>query len=252
MSQDLHWGERPFALVPTPTWKADKPDVIEDITTEMVLAHNVILRGLNAIYNQAGWVQPDDVNSFLNFITVWYAIVEAHHGGEEKHFFSWVEENTGVPELMNGNREQHAAFHNGLEEFMAYTHRCLDGQETYDGTKIVSLIDVFGSVFQKHLTDEIPTLLALEKYADKLQDIRKEMDRHAGEGMEMGMGKLPIALVVHDVTWENGKWTKFPPVPWIFMFILRNVLARIHADWWKFGPCDLHGKPRPQYAAAPA
>ncbi len=238
----------------------------------MALAHNLILRGLNAIYNQAPWVKPADAKSFLYFIDTWHALVDAHHAGEEDEFFPWIDETTGVPGLMDTNREQHTAFHGGVEDLKAYTTQCIEGKETFDGAKVVRLIDSFGTVFQEHLAAEIPNLMALEKYADKLENIKKEMMKRAEKGMvsgeqswlenyaaanpakqDMGMGRVSVALHVHDVTWENGRWSDFPPVGWFLTFVLRNIFARIHSDWWKFAPCDVYGRPKPQqYAGPPA
>ena len=57
----------------------------------MALAHNMLLRGLNAIYKQAPWVQPQDIPSFVEYCRHWVAAITIHHAGEEKNLFPWIE-----------------------------------------------------------------------------------------------------------------------------------------------------------------
>ena len=66
---------------------------------------------------------------------------------------------------MDGNLEQHKTFHGGLEVFDEYVNEVLAGKQEYDGKKVVELIDAFGKVLTEHLSDEIPTLLALREYS---------------------------------------------------------------------------------------
>lgn len=82
-------------------------------------------------------------------------------------FFDKIEKVTGQPGLMSGNREQHAAFHGGLDAYLAYTAAVESGAEKYDGKKLRSLLDAFMPTLQEHLEDEITDLMALEKYEDK-------------------------------------------------------------------------------------
>ncbi|KAF5133487.1 hypothetical protein E5D57_004111 [Metarhizium anisopliae] len=69
-----------------------------------------ILRGANAVYNQAVSVSADgtarDKADFANFAYQWARMLEGHHNGEEVK--------TGVPGLVNGNVAEHAEFHDGL------------------------------------------------------------------------------------------------------------------------------------------
>lgn len=59
---------------------------------------------------------------------------------------------------------------------------------------------------------------------------------------------MMLVFLSHDVTFEDGLWASWPPVPWAMLVIVRNVVYWIHSDWWKFAPVDKYGKPQPQYA----
>lgn len=149
----------------------------------MALVHNMLIRGLNSIYLQAPHIQPKDEASFLNYILAWYAILHTHHEGEEADFFPTVEKMSGAEGIMATNVEQHHAFQPGLEALVAYAKSALAKTEKYDGTRIVSLIDAFGHVLAQHLADEIPTLLSLRQYGDKMASLKKRFDEEGEKNM---------------------------------------------------------------------
>ena len=60
-----------------------------------------------------------------------------------------------------------------------------------------------------------------------------------------------MAVLLHDVTWEDGKWAAFPPAPGFVLFTLRKVLYHLHSDLWRFSPCDSNARPQAQYAGPP-
>lgn len=65
--------------------------MFETCATGMALAHNMILRGLNSIYQQAPWIQQRDTQDFLEYCKLWLQVITVHHSGEEKHFFPYIE-----------------------------------------------------------------------------------------------------------------------------------------------------------------
>jgi hemerythrin superfamily protein len=139
----------------------------------MACVHNMLIRGLNSIYLQAPHVKPQDEKSFLYYSTCFYELLHVHHGGEEADLFPKIEEMSGEKGLMSRNVEQHHAFHQGLEDYNAYIVSCLKGAEKYDGTKLVGIIDGFGTTLVEHLADEITTILDLVKYKDKMGKLEK-------------------------------------------------------------------------------
>lgn len=133
----------------------------------MACVHNVVLRGLNAIYLQAPHVQPTDEKSFCAFIGHWHAIISLHHAAEEEDGFPMIEKMAGEEGLIDANVEQLHAFLPGLDALGEYAADCAAGKERYDGRRIVEVIDGFGAVLAAHLADEIPTIEGLRKYGEK-------------------------------------------------------------------------------------
>lgn len=95
-----------------------------------------------------------------------------------------------------------------------------------------------------HLAAEIPSLMALSRFGDKLDLqglIKQEGDKAMG-----GMSKttqLPLFLLNHDTTFESGIHS-FPPVPAPMLFMLRSVFGRWQRQWWQFSTCGYDGLPR--------
>ncbi|KAH8170308.1 hemerythrin HHE cation binding domain-containing protein [Sarocladium implicatum] len=251
------YADHPFRLLPTPIFELEdesKATYLHHLATEMVHVHNIILRGLNSIYLQATNITTADANSFTNFMAQWLVTVHTHHGGEETIFFPGIERLTGEKGVMDTNLEQHHAFEKGLNIFEEYVHACLVGNETYSGARVVQLIDEFGPILATHLTEEIPTLLALERFGEKLDKI----DEVVAQAAKEGMGKtgfftgLPFLCVTIDRHYEGDRWlSAFPPGPGqTVLAVARQTAYWVHRDWWKFGPCDRYGNMQPLYACA--
>jgi hemerythrin-like domain-containing protein len=135
------------------------------VATQMSLAHNGIIRGLNSIYLQAPNLPPQDKSTardFLTYCQCWSESMHHHHDAEEKAFFPDIEAISGVEGLMETNVEQHRAFTPGFEAFEAYCRSCEPGE--FDGQKLRSLVEGFAEPLVKHLHDEIGTLRGLGEY----------------------------------------------------------------------------------------
>jgi len=157
-----------------------QPDMFDNCASEMACVHNMMIRGINSIYLQAPHITQKDEQSFLNYAMQWYALLHVHHTGEETTFFPAVEELAGEKGIMEANVEQHHAFEAGLEAFVAYIRDAIAKKEKYDGKRIVALIDAFAEPLRDHLADEIPTILGLRKYGDKMAKLQELFD-HEGE-----------------------------------------------------------------------
>lgn len=108
-------------------------------------------------------------------------------------------------------------------------------------------MDTFIEPLSQHLHDEIPTLLELAEYGDKL-DLLALMQKE-GEKVMAGLSKtaqLPVFLLNHDVTFEGGIHN-FPPIPPPVKWVLMRVFTIPNWTWWKFAACDTTGRPRPLY-----
>lgn len=136
------------------------------MATEMCLAHNVMVRNLNAIHLQCEQVsKPEDVTDFILFCQTSLEEIHTHHQTEEEFFFPQVAEYTGEKNIMEANITQHHAFEKGLKEFEAYIYNAKP--ENYNGKEVKTMLDRFGEILVVHLSDEIQTLLALERYGGK-------------------------------------------------------------------------------------
>lgn len=158
--------------------------MFDELASGMALTHNIIVRTLNAIYQQAPHVEPADVPSFVGFCLTWVSIVSSHHDGEEDECFPAIERMSGEKGIMEVNVEQHAVFHGSLVELQEYLEACRDAKETYDGNRLRSMLDGFGEALIQHLHDEIPTLLSLKKYGpDKMKGLPKVFEDEAQKNM---------------------------------------------------------------------
>lgn len=211
----------------------------------MALVHNCIIRGFNSIYNQAPHIRPSDYKSFVAYCYACFEGLEAHHTGEETHFFPDIEAATGKKGIMEVNVKQHEVFHGGLQAFGAWLK---DLNETdaskFSGAKCIELMDSFMAALSEHLADEIPTILSLSEYGSAM-DLKGMLQREADSVMKSlsPTTQMPVFLLNHDVTYEGGIHN-FPPIPAPVKFVLMQVCARWNKDWWKFATCGYDGKPK--------
>ncbi|ORY61426.1 hemerythrin HHE cation binding domain-containing protein [Pseudomassariella vexata] len=251
----LVYADHPFPLIPTPIFQSKEvifqKDMFTAAATEMACVHNMLIRGLNAIWLQAPYITEKDEKAFLHFINVWHLLLQTHHTGEEDTFFPLLAEMTGEKEIMKANVEQHHAFEKGVLCLISYVSACLTNQVEYNGARIVQLVDSFASVLVEHLSDEIPTLLDLRCFGDKLAGMPEKLAKEGEKHMKaMGLFKGAVfCLATHDLAYEGGLHTNFPPIPKVLLWALRNLGWYVHSDWWRFAPCDRQGKMRPLYAA---
>ncbi|KAI9700226.1 MAG: hypothetical protein M1820_006894 [Bogoriella megaspora] len=159
------WADEPYSLISTTSFSQNSSHEAYYVATQMSLAHNGILRGLNSIYLQATRIPQQDLEAIKDFLTYcqcWCESMHHHHDGEEQEFFPNLELISGVQGLMERNVEQHRAFTPGFESFQAYSQTC--SIEDYDGKKVKSLIEGFAEPLTRHLHEEIDTLRALDVY----------------------------------------------------------------------------------------
>lgn len=138
----------------------------------MALAHNILVRGLNSIYRQAPYVKPGEQKDFVGYAQNFVNVLTVHHDCEEESFFIAVERMSGEVGVMEKNAQQHHEFHAGLEELQGYLNSVADGVETYDGNRIVKIIDGFGTLLAQHLAEEVQCLVELKRFGpDKMRGL---------------------------------------------------------------------------------
>jgi len=150
----------------------------------MALAHNVIIRNLNAIYLQAANITlPTDILDFMQFCQMTTETLHHHHSIEERYFFPVIAQYTGVPGIMEGNISQHHAFETGVEDFNKYIYKVT--VEEYDGKEVRRLVDAFRPALETHLNEEIGTILGLDKYGGlKVEKAWAEVEKRAMSEIE--------------------------------------------------------------------
>jgi hemerythrin-like domain-containing protein len=147
----------------------------------MAHVHNCIIRGMNSIYLQAPYVRlPADIIDFFFYIKAWCDFVHHHHQVEEDIVFPELEAFTGQPGCMGGNLEQHHAFEPRIARLEAYGRETK--VESYSGERVRELVQDLGDVLREHLADEIPTMVALEKFpSEGIMKIFKKCEKAAFE-----------------------------------------------------------------------
>ncbi|CAG9990580.1 unnamed protein product [Clonostachys byssicola] len=248
------YADHPFPLVPTPNYRlkkdGKKPDDFDNCASLMGVIHNTILLGLNSIYLQAPNITAKDQKAFCAYILKWHEFLDLHHKNEELEFFPTVEKLAGEEGIMEPNVEQHHKFEPGINSFISYVKDCQNGKENYDGEKISNMIDEFGNILAGHLADEIPTLLSLRKYGDKMDTLSKVFDEEGAKSMKaMGLGGLCFFFANQDLHYEEDLYADFPPAPDFIKFLCRNVVWWSNTELYKFSSCDRLGNMRPLYAA---
>lgn len=150
---------------------------------EMSIVHNVGIRGMNAVYNQWDNVvtrgSDKDKVDFACFALQNVAAVHEHHTHEEEVLFPKINELAGVPGLMDGNVQEHAAFQTGMQKFAEYLEEVKERKQELLKEK-KSLLDSFLPQLHSHLVQEVDTLVKLEKYDDKVdwnQWFQKEVQK---------------------------------------------------------------------------
>ncbi|KAL2811559.1 hemerythrin HHE cation binding domain-containing protein [Aspergillus granulosus] len=242
------WADTPFDLVPSPrfTQKDANPNSIFT-ANDMAVSHNIYIRGLNAIYNQADAVtSPTDVKDFLTFCNIWIEVIHHHHSLEEEIMFPGIEKDLGKEGLMKGNLEEHQAFEGAMEEFKQYITNT--EVESYKAAVVKELVDKFGKLLVDHLHREIQNLLEVGRELDPSGQMLKKNYLAFEEKLVAQSSWTrhhPFIFGCRDATFEGGVNGNWPAgVPFFIPYVISGVLSRKLGGVWRFLPSDFHGKPR--------
>lgn len=135
----------------------------------MAHAHNVFIRGLNSLYQQAPYVaaansphyKPQDVKDLLNYAAYWAETVGHHHDVEETHMFPALERLSGEPGSMDDPKHQHELIHGGLDRLLEYARSTQPGEWRWEGG-MRDVVDAFVEPLMRHLADECELLLGMK------------------------------------------------------------------------------------------
>jgi len=92
----------------------------------------------------------------------------AHHDGEEAYFFPDLERISGETGLMECNVAGHRDFETKFNAWGTWLQDCLSSAQPFTSTRNIELMDAFSPLLSTHLYDEIPTIIALRRFGDKL------------------------------------------------------------------------------------
>lgn len=245
----------------------------------MTHVHNTLIRGLNAIIQQAPYVKTSsdssynqkDVRDLLTYATCWVKMVEHHHWVEESFVFPEIEKFSGRPGFMDDPKHQHELFHDGMQKLLAYAQSTKPESYHWDGPGgMKEIVDSFSQDLMDHLYAEVELLLAMKDLDSA--GLKKVIDESEAVAMKQGspFGMLvscsvvpcldegghngdptadstqydvfPCVLGNADKTYKGGE--KFPPLPGVLPYLMKYWFAAGNGAW-RFNSCDFWGRPRP-------
>ncbi|KAI1589797.1 Hemerythrin domain containing protein [Pyrenophora tritici-repentis] len=249
-STTTKWADTPFALLKIPgqpgAQTCENPGLLH-IVAEMANAHNVLIRGLNAFYNQAPFVGiPSDVSDLMLYIAAWADSVHHHHHLEETLFFPDVEAAAKEASLTfdaQVNVEQHHDFEPKMADMVEWVKSVSDGKATYGSEQLKRMVDSFAPILVQHLHDDIGTLMVLEKCdGEKLRKAMNKVGETSAKTIDPYL-VAPLILGCGDRGYPGNR--DFPPVPFFLPWLNACWFERRHRGSWRFNPSDHWGYPRP-------
>jgi hemerythrin-like domain-containing protein len=194
----------------------------------MALIHNILLRGFNCIYLQALNVKkPEDIANFMAFCDAWSCTLRSHHNTEETVYFPLLEEQCQEKGIMARNHAEHETFLPGLLAFDEYVSNIKDYGKSYDGNRVVRLVEDLGPTLETHLRNEIVLLEGLAKDDQIDWDLLgKTMAKHSKKVADRV--RMPfISLRTEGLTLGTGSRGPFPDYQLGYHLRVRHTRGKI-------------------------
>ncbi|KAH6909633.1 hypothetical protein BKA70DRAFT_1276696 [Coprinopsis sp. MPI-PUGE-AT-0042] len=241
MQDEVNGPWKPITLPSYPLTALLSDDFGANIAGEMCLVHNVIIRSLGSVWRHAPLVTAKDLPAFTCYSKAALEMLHEHHHTEEEIFFPILAKE-GLAGMVEGNVEQHKAFHEAMGVLNEYLEALEKNPSQYDAGKLRELLQDLGNPLVSHLHDEIATIQpeVMQKVDKKaLQKVSQDLEAHIkSQGGFTTM--IPFMLSAHSSE-EAPNW---PPLPGPLRWVTKNVFARVHSSWWRFAPFDMSGKPQ--------
>ncbi|MCJ1475920.1 hypothetical protein MMC13_004584 [Lambiella insularis] len=237
------YADSPLPLLETPKQKTGKTDGFTEEGSHMTISHNVMIRGYNSIIQQAPRLSAADHKDFIAYSMAWHRYVHDHHRYEETLLFPAIEEATGEKGVMDGQAEQHATFHDGLDRFKAYLLTLTGKEADFSASKLIEIMESFAKPLYDHLAAEPDAIQALARFEtpEKPIDI-VAIALETGKkvvNLDYTLNCLPMFMLNMEVEeFEGGQWSVFPPVPAPVLFIMCKVVPLWRRSVWRFAACD--------------
>jgi Hemerythrin HHE cation binding domain len=148
---------QPITLPSYPLTAVLADDFGANIAGEMCLVHNVIIRSLGSIWRNAPLVTPKDLPAFICYSKTALEMLHEHHHTEEEVFFP-VLAKEGLAGMVEGNVEQHKAFHDAMSVLNEYFLSLEKDASQYDAGKLRGLMQTLGEPLVSHLHEEVKCL----------------------------------------------------------------------------------------------
>ncbi|KAF2660379.1 hypothetical protein K491DRAFT_674882 [Lophiostoma macrostomum CBS 122681] len=242
------WADGPCPLVQSPQYVTKKTDIFTTGATHMAHIHNAILRGYNSIYLQAPHVSNEDKPEFIGYAQTWFRFVKSHHDDEELQLFPKVEEVVGAKDIWKETHEEHE-----FDDYLSNLPEPFD----FKATELLRIMNSFQEPFCNHFHNEIATIVSLGLLPTAPKPGSPEAEQAAAVFKTWGkktvtkagtFDVVPFFLLNLDVSYEEGMWASWPPMPAPIRWGLVNIAGAYHWGRWKFASCDAAGKPRELYA----
>lgn len=96
-----------------------------------------------------------------------------------------------------------------------------------------------------HLRSEIPALVSLSRFGTSLPilKISTTTGETANKALDKDAGFMWF-LMNNDLTYEGGKWAKWPPIPSLVRWGMVKKNMQKNKGYWKFASCGDDGKPQ--------
>ncbi|KAJ3571857.1 hypothetical protein NP233_g3478 [Leucocoprinus birnbaumii] len=106
------------------------------------------------------------LRQFLAFSLDFCAMLNMHHGIEERHIFPNLARR--MPAFRNNDlmKTQHKEIHAGLDKLQKWLEECKTGEREFRASEMLDIMDSFNDVLWKHLDEEVVQLGAenMRKY----------------------------------------------------------------------------------------
>lgn len=128
---------------------------------------------------------------------------------------------------------------------MSYLKSCTTDPSTFSGTHLNFLIDTFAPTLITHLSEEIPTLLALSRFGCTLPLLDMiNLEAQKSPLFISITGGTPFFFRNLDVEFEDGLWREWPPMPGVIWWVMQRTFVQWNSRWWRFASCDGDGRMR--------
>lgn len=247
------------------------------VANEIAHLYNAMLRALNAIYQQAPYIQTaTDVADFSFLVHSWAAWV-LHHmelrssslfpgfeaallkpvpGHRHEQVFQQINGSEPPPPLtlLSDLLEEQATFIPALQSILQLAESNHLSPETYDYDSLGALLIDVGPPLQAHMNHQIHTVfletildycgtpgsIAAHVTGERLLQCYQATDSHSSQNMDRFIIP-PMMVRCRDITYESGH--DWPGLPVPHVHAIADRLSRAHKGSWRFLPCDVWGRP---------